>query len=359
MASTLEPDDRKRRPRPRHRSFACGLSRLVSVASMSFWTIQAPASSAPSRPCTKTCPRLRPARPTRVMSALSSSMTLLRISPTSSLPDPAYATPSPSTAAFLMTPFFPSACSCRRARAGSASFLTPLQRIPTPRQAPAFTISSLEYRYLSMAVRPSSTFHIMICPMLAVALSIPWSLFLYSQSASGTVRSLSAQKPALTKPLTNVDARLARAESTLRSPPPPERLKPAVSLRCDLYMSSGFLASTTSRSLPRLRKNSERRSLPMSPFRDSFRSSSKASERVSSASKFTLALPRMQAICLHRSVSSLAASKRAAILPSPPPLFRQTLSASEYMASLSKRPSAASRISALSSSPTYSLVLMR
>eukprot|EP00955_Chlamydomonas_euryale_P023798 250757-Chlamydomonas_euryale.AAC.8 len=149
------------------------------------------------------------------------------------------------------------------ANAGSFSFCTHALSIPIASSAPATTCLSVEYRYLSICGSPPSTSHIVIMPMLAVAAVLPWSRFLKIQcvgpalapppaplllASLSTVTSLSAPKPALTKALTNVEARFWRAESTAA----PAGARP--STRCVLYTSSGVLGSSTSRSRASARK---------------------------------------------------------------------------------------------------------
>ena len=87
--------------------------------------------------------------------------------------------------------FFASKCSGNKPCAESHSSLTPEFVIPIANNAPAFTLSSFVYKYLSRAVKPSSGFHSNTMPMEAVALILPCSLFLWTQPLSSGVTNLS------------------------------------------------------------------------------------------------------------------------------------------------------------------------
>mmetsp|Transcript_1596 Transcript_1596/g.4537 ORF Transcript_1596/g.4537 Transcript_1596/m.4537 type:complete len:207 (-) Transcript_1596:1129-1749(-) len=146
-------------------------------------------------------------------------------------------------------------CSASRASAGSQSDCVPAQVTPTASNAPAKILVSLLYKYLSTMGSPPSMSHKEIKPMLAVALILPWSLFLKIRllllmfalaSSSGSQTSLSLQNPAFTKPLTNALARCCLAVSIAPAP--------LDSTRCCLKTSSGVFASTTSKSRATLMK---------------------------------------------------------------------------------------------------------
>merc|ERR1719474_246195 len=97
--------------------------------------------------------------------------------------------------------------------------------------------------------RPPSTSQSSTSPMLAVAESMPCSLFLYSHLFPSSISSLSCPKPVLMNPLTKLLARFCLALST--APPPKAGLTLS---RWVLYTSSGVLASMMSSSRARLRK---------------------------------------------------------------------------------------------------------
>mmetsp|Transcript_15225 Transcript_15225/g.20863 ORF Transcript_15225/g.20863 Transcript_15225/m.20863 type:complete len:212 (+) Transcript_15225:2471-3106(+) len=202
--SARSPLPRYSSPSPRHMNLAEVWFR--SASELSIMRVRIPLLRSSSQVPTKVSPSARAASEASVaysvepVSLASTASSRLR---TSSFLEPAYAIPRPQMDAVrtALETFASVSESDSSASAGSASLRTPLQRMPTPRQAPALTRSSELWKYLSSWFKPSSTFHSSSIPCDAAALSMPCPLFLNSQLLrvaapswpSGSMISLSLQ----------------------------------------------------------------------------------------------------------------------------------------------------------------------